>query len=317
MMKLLFPSHPLKPRLPDPGFQDEFDAAIRAGFTCELYSLEDLRVGDAGLATQRCAPPASDAQTILLRGWMMSDRLYSSLYEALVTKGYQPITNPEQYSQAHYLPNAYPLLKGWTPESLWVDSKDLAGAWDKYKLLGQPAAIVKDFVKSAKHRWNEACFIPAGTGQSRFNQILAAFLEARGKLFEKGIVLRRFYEFVQLEQDMRGQPVIEEYRLFLWDGTLLASTPAIRDEGPCDKLGTWEAIAEKFMSRFISMDIGRLENGDWMIVEVGDGGVSGLPGSIEPETFYNALRERLNRSLLPHRIAELSQSKTDAHSPTT
>lgn len=42
MMKLLFPSHPLKPRLPDPGFQDEFDAAIRAGFTCELYSLEDL-----------------------------------------------------------------------------------------------------------------------------------------------------------------------------------------------------------------------------------------------------------------------------------
>ena len=50
----------------------------------------------------------------------------------------------------------------------------------KYEQFGRPAGIVKDFVKSAKHRWNEVCFIPAATGRNRFNEILAAFIEAGG-----------------------------------------------------------------------------------------------------------------------------------------
>ena len=98
--------------------------------------------------------------------------------------------------------------------------------------LGCPAAIVKDFVKSAKHRWNEACFILAATERKRFDEILAAFLEARGTQFEKGIVLRRFHDFLKLADDIRGQPVHEENRLFMWDGLLLAATPAVRGNGP-------------------------------------------------------------------------------------
>lgn len=290
-MKLLFPNHPLKARLPDPDYQTEFDAALNAGFECELYSLEDLRAGDATLATMHCAPASTEGESIMHRSWMMSDTLYTALHGALVSKGYHPITSPEQYAQAHYLPNAYSLLKGRTPESVWVEDKDVTGAWDKYVQLGRPAAIVKDFVKSAKHRWNEACFIPAGTDSGRFNEILKAFLEARGRLFEKGIVLRRFHDLVKLADDICGQPVHEEYRLFMWDGALLAATPSIRGEGPFEKLEEWEAIADSFANRFISMDIARQLDGSWLIIEVGDGGVSGLPSSIGPETFYQALHK--------------------------
>lgn len=291
-MKILFPNHPLKARLPEPGYETEFDAALAAGFACELYSLEKLRAGDATLATHLCSVASADGEAMLHRGWMMSDSLYSKLFTALVAKGYRLVATPEQYAQAHYLPKAYKLIQGQTPESVWVEGQDVAGAWEKYKQLGHPAAIVKGFVKSAKHRWNEACFIPAGTEQKRFEEILKAFLEARGHLFEKGIVLRRFHDFVKLADDIRGQPVHEEYRLFMWRGSLLAATPAIRGNGPFDRLADWESIARKFENPFISMDIVRQQDGSWLIVEVGDGGVSGLPSSIETDLFYKTLRER-------------------------
>jgi len=296
-MKVLFPNHPLKPRLPDPGYQTEFEAARGAGFGCELYNLEDLRAGDATEATKYCGMASQSGEPIIYRGWMMSEAFYAALFGSLVARGYQPVTTPEQYAQAHYLPNAYPFLKGRTPESVWVEGKDMAGAWGKYEQRGRPAAIVKDFVKSAKHRWKEACYIPAGTERGRFDEILAAFLQARGNLFEKGIVLRRFHELVKLEDDIRGQPVHEEYRLFMWQGSLLAATPAIRGNGPFDLLGEWEAIADRFENRFISMDIARQQDGSWLIVEVGDGGVTGLPSSIETEMFYGALHEKMKERI--------------------
>ena len=291
-MKILFPNHPQKARLPDPDYESEYDAALGAGFECELYSLEDLRAGDVARAIRLCASASRANETIVHRGWMMSDVLYSTLFDALATKGYLPLSTPRQYAQAHYLPNAYKLLQGETPESVWVEGRDIAGAWEKYMEIGQPAAIVKDYVKSAKHRWKEACFIPSGTDRPRFEEILKAFLETRGNLFEKGIVLRRFHEFVKLADDIRGQPVHEEYRLFMLRGALLAGTPAIRGAGPFGNLAEWEAIARRFENPFISMDIARQENGAWLIVEVGDGGVSGLPSSIEPSDFYRTLYER-------------------------
>src|SRR5690242_817971 len=172
-MKILFPNHPLKARLPDPDYDAEFNAARKAGFECELYSLEDLRAGDATLATRLCTTASMGGEIILHRGWMVSEALYSALFATLAAKGYRLVATPEQYAQAHYLPNAYALIQGQTPESVWVEAKDVAGAWEKYKQIGQPPAIVKDFVKSAKHRWNEACFIPAGTAQKRFEEIMA------------------------------------------------------------------------------------------------------------------------------------------------
>lgn len=289
----MFPNHPQKARLPDPDYESEFDAALAAGFGCELYSLEDLRGGDVAHATRLCSAASRVNETIVHRGWMMSDVLYSTLFAALEAKGYQPLATPEQYAQAHYLPNAYKFLQGETPESVWVEGRDVAGAWEKYREFGQPAAIVKDYVKSAKHRWKEACFIPSGTERPRSEEIMKAFLETRGNLFEKGIVLRRFHEFVKLADDIRGQPVHEEYRLFMLHGALLAGTPAIRGAGPFEKLPDWEDIARRFENPFISMDIARQDNGAWLIVEVGDGGVSGLPSSIEPAAFYRTLYESI------------------------
>jgi hypothetical protein len=172
--------------------------------------------------------------------------------------------------------------------------RDLEDAWTLYQRLSDGPALVKDFVKSAKHRWNEACFIPARTIKSRFEEIIAAFLQARGSQFNKGIVFRRYHELVTLEQDLRGQPVHEEYRMFFWRGELIASTPSFRSPSPLESLGQWSEIARRLKNPFISMDVARQLDGSWLIIEVGDGGVSGLPLSIEPKTFYSELL-RLSR----------------------
>ena len=305
-MKILFPNHPLKARQPDPEYQSEFDGAVEAGFVCELYDLENLRAGDPWQAVRCCADATRAGEQIIHRGWMMSEALFAALFEVLVKKGYSPFTTPDQYSQAHYLPNAYPILEGRTPESVWVVGGDADAAWLRYAQLGQPAAIVKDFVKSAKHLWNEACFIPAGTRTARFREIVTRFVEVRGKQFEKGIVLRRFHHFVKTYDNIAGQLVDDEYRLFMLNGRLLAGTPARSGSGPFERLKEWEFIADKFSNRFISMDIACERAGGWVIVEVGDGGVSGLPQSIEPKKFFRSLRDALDSGMGPNLPPEAS-----------
>jgi hypothetical protein len=224
---------------------------------------------------------------------MMSDSLYEQLHKGLRARDYAPVTNPGQYAEAHYFPNAYKHIADFTPESRWMLGRDSDEAWGIYSYFSDGPAIVKDFVKSAKHRWAEACFIPPHTPREKLEAILKALLEDRGNQFNKGILFRRFHPLVQLETDLRGQPVYEEYRLFFFYGELVAATPALHGQGPFDEIGKWTAIAKRFQNPFISMDIARQQDASWIIIEVGDGGVSGLPLSIDSKLFYKALWQRI------------------------
>lgn len=219
----------------------------------------------------------------------MSDTLYEQLARAAQAKGYRLVTDPDQYAEAHYLPNAYAHIADETAESVWCGGRDANDAWACYSRISAGDCLIKDFVKSAKHRWHEACFIPAHTSRERFDEIFSAFLRARGNLFEKGVVFRRFHPLIELGRDLRGQPVNEEYRLFFWDGNLLAAAPSVRLPSPLDCLARWQRLARRFKSRFISLDVARAQDRDWLVIEVGDGGVSGIPDSMGVDEFYRQL----------------------------
>ena len=47
-------------------------------------------------------------------------------------------------------------------------------------------------------------------------------------------------------------------------------------------------------SRFFTMDIAKKKDEDWMIVELGDAQVAGLPERTKVEDFYRALFARIN-----------------------
>ena len=283
-MDILFPCDYNALTTPDPDFAIEVSAARAAGFVCHFFDFNALRAGDAYRL-----PKGEGA--LLYRGWMLSDTEYAGFYARLVARGWEPITPPNAYDEAHYLPLAYPKLLGETPRTEWITGRDEAEAWELYAAQFRAQdAILKDWVKSAKYRWREACFLPAGTERERFSEIFANFLSERSMLFEKGVVLREFHPFRVLHKDMRGMPLHEEYRLFFWEGELLLLPQVTLFPGPEEQLPRWTALARRFGTRFLSLDVARELSGDWWLVETGDGQVAGLPGSIAPEAFYGALR---------------------------
>lgn len=286
-MLVLFPSGPGYAQECDAEFQVEWDAALHAGLRCALYHPEALDNGsDSGICS------VDIGSECVLRGWMMPEEQYRRLSHALDSQGAQLVVPPESYTEAHYLPFAYPLLYPETPESLWMTGDSEDAAWTLYQGFKSGDAIIKDWVKSAKVRWREACFIRAESDRSAFGRIFRAFRHARGNRFNRGVVLRRFVRLATRGEDMRGFPLVDEYRLFFWHGQLLAMPEVAGAESVRAELDRWTSIAHRFSSAFLSLDVAKQEDDSWIVIEAGDGGVSGLPLSIPPDAFYQRLAER-------------------------
>ena len=161
-------------------------------------------------------------------------------------------------------------------------------AWHAARVLGPPPWIVKDHVKSAKERWAEACFVPAGATREDFERICARLLEERGDRFERGFVVRRFLPFKVWGRTPSG-PAHLEFRLFFGErpaaggGVLrMTSTWTFRTSPPSSRSA---GASRRASSPWTS----RCSRGRWAVVEVNDGGVSGLPASIDPRELFAAL----------------------------
>ncbi len=295
---LLFCNSPLQPSAPDWSFEGEVAGAHAAGFETKLFDFEALVEGDAGRALAR-VPAAGAKRPLAYRGWMLRDVDYVRLYDALVAKGYTPVTTPAAYDEAHYLPFAYPLLEAETAQTVWSDGDDLDAAWAAARLLGPGPLVVKDFVKSAKHRWREACFLPAGFDRPAFDAVCSALREDRGEHFAKGFVFRQYMPLRERGTSMLGAPVHDELRLFYWRGELLPLPAYDALPGGRPSLGRFDALARRFQSPFLTIDVALDGEDRWRVVESGDGGVSGVPPALDDADFYQALAEAM-RALPPN-----------------
>lgn len=284
---ILFPHEPAYPTKVDSAFLCEFEAAQKLGFPTGLFDHDATQRGEAEAAVKLLSD-AIGVDRLVFRGWMIPGERYSALHDALVGKGYAPYTSPDAYSEAHYIPRSYQHTKGHSPRTGWIEGDDADKAWILYQDFRDKNAIIKDWVKSAKSRWKDGCFIPAGTTEERFMEIYRVFRSDRGQLFNRGVVLREFIPIVEHGRDIRGLPIVEETRLFFWGGRLLTH-PSVTGQSPLDELPRWERVAERFNSPFITIDVAHLTDETWSIVEVGDGGVSGLPVGLDAEQFFGDL----------------------------
>ena len=83
-----------------------------------------------------------------------------------------------------------------------------------------------------------------------------------------------------------------EHRLFFLDGALLADAPyweADIDDTVAPPIEHFGQVAARVPSRFFTMDVAQRLDGAWMVVELGDAQVAGLPEKAEVASFYNAL----------------------------
>ncbi len=299
-MRLLFNQDPMNPRISDAAYAHEVAAAERLGITCSLVSFEALvDEGDAERAVLRVAPASEEGEIGVYRGWMVTPKQYAALYDALADRRVTLVNSPEQYEHCHYLPRWYKTLEGHTPRSVWTQAGDtsLARLMVLLQSFGDRPVIVKDFVKSRKHEWAEACFIPSAADAEAVARVTGRFLELQGDDLSGGLVLREFMDFEPLAPHVRsGMPLTREFRLFFLDGEPI-QVSRYWDQGDyageTPPLEYFTRLAANVESRFFTMDVAKTKQGEWLVVELGDAQVSELPEDADLDGIFGKLKEAI------------------------
>ena len=175
---------------------------------------------------------------------------------------------------------------------MWEDQGTVESALALTKGL-EGSYIVKDYVKSRKHEWYDACFIKDIANKKNAERIISSFIERQDSDLVGGVVLRQYEKLRLLSfHDKSGMPISEEYRVFVFAGRIMLiddywqghQKVSFSDE---DRL--WiEGMVKKINSNFVTLDIARREDGELIVIELGDGQVSGLQ-QIKPTVFYRTL----------------------------
>jgi hypothetical protein len=233
--------------------------------------------GGAGRAVAR----VGDGGGAVYRGWMLASDRYAAFAEALTARGVTLRTSGGQYSRAHELPGWYPALAPVTPAAVWTagdGEEEFRAACER---LGPGPAVLRDYVKSMKHYWHEAAYIPDAAGRAAAWKVAARFRELRGEEFTGGFVLRRFERFTSAEA--RTWWVGGTCRLL----TAHPDTPG--DLPPAIDLVPFTALIGSLALPFVTADLALRADGTWRVIELGDGQVSDRPASSEPAAFINAV----------------------------
>jgi hypothetical protein len=274
---VVFPADVLHPRRVGDHFAAEADAARAAGLTVGLVDHDGLsRPDGADAAVARVGGTGA----AVYRGWMLTADRYRDFFEALTRRGVRLRTTPQMYRRAHELPGWYPALAAHTPPSTWTVG---AGRGDfdhaRRELSGGPA-VVRDYVKSAKHYWDEAMFIPDLNDGDQAWAVASRLRELRDDEFVGGFVLRRFEPFVSTE-----------IRTWWWNGTCRLIGPHLDTaQAPAPDgldLSTVAAEVTGLGLSFVTVDLARRDDGQWRVVELGDGQVSDRPAAITPDSLVD------------------------------
>lgn len=300
-MTILFPSGYGNGRRVDEAFEREAEAALEAGLTVVLFH-QQLWDGDGEIQLYGEASGLS-----LYRGWMMKPEEYRSFYDKLSEMGLSLFTSPDQYETMHIFPNVYKDLEKYTPKTLFFP---LHARMDVEEIRGELGEfLIKDYVKSAKNTDFPAYFDRDVT-QEEFERWMERFYEIRGELLTGGIQAK---QYVRLK---RYGGRTNEYRVFYLSGRILSVSrnslqPLYAAELPRELAeifcglfsNTEQCHAESPLwhmkekgkhilppGSFYTIDFAEREDGEWIVIEAGDGGVSGLSEGQDYAVFYRSIK---------------------------
>ncbi|GAB2807356.1 ATP-grasp domain-containing protein [Actinocorallia aurea] len=278
-LTVLFCADPLRPRRVDEHFLPEAETLRASGGAPVLLDLEALRRGDAAEAVRR-VPRGIGA--LWYRGWMLTAAEYQELAKALAARGAPLMTPPDGYQRAHELPGWYETFAGLTPPSVWFPL--LPGELPARAPLAEAAGrlphgplVVKDYVKSRKHEWGEACFVPDSADLDVLVRVVHRMVELQEDFLNGGVVLRAYEEYSTAEA-----------RVWWVDGdpVLVGPHPDTPGADAFPDLDPVRPAVRALGCRFVTTDLARRSDGAWRVVEVGDGQVSDLPRGADAGDLY-------------------------------
>jgi ATP-grasp domain, R2K clade family 2 len=293
----LFCESPFQTNKVEEDFEDQFISAKENGFETLLFNFEDLTSADRFSVATKRIKPIEKLVNVIYRGWMLTPKQYSILYNDLLSKNFKLINTVEEYQNCHYLPDSLKFIENRTPKTVFEkfdNENSIDKLLEKAKEFGQKSVILKDYVKSEKHDWETACFVADASDKNKLKRSINKLVELRGKYLNEGIVVRELVELNDLTTHSKsGMPLTEEYRLFFYNKKLVGSYEYWEEgEYKLSKPDTteFEEIAKSVESNFFSMDIARQKNGELIIIELGDGQVAGLPYKTDRNEFYKQLK---------------------------
>ncbi len=299
MKTIILPGHPIETNKPDPEFEKEYESAKKFGKVF-FFNLEEFAFDNELLAKLSAAE--TPKEDIFYHGWMMNAGQYRAFYLALQDKGYRLTNVPGHHTFCNYFDSWYPHLEGLTPKSIMVHDSNLWKIVDAaldFREETKSALIIKDAVKSLKHDWFKACFIPVHANGIEVAKIIGTFLEAKLTHFDlkKPIVIRKFEDLVSVGKHPKsGMPLSHEYRTYVYKGQVLLQAPYWEVDYPTKAEPDpkfiqmlIKEIGSKCGSQLYTIDTALKKDGWWTCIEIGDGQVSMLPDRADKDEFFKKL----------------------------
>lgn len=252
-MQFLYPSSLLNPRTVDEHFAAEatlFQSVAKYDTTMNFVR---------GLSSEK----------VLYRGWMLSKDEYDALEKSVAQAGARLCVSASEYSRNHYFENWYGHFESLTADSYAFSMHDegVAGFLSQTNVADQQF-VIKSSTKSAKEYWDTACFAPS---LDALPGVISTFKEIAEPRADENLIVRVFENYVE-----------GEMRLWWWNGD-----PLVCDRHPQSAICSWrdylqvsefltrlQTCVQDFGSQFITTDIKLRSDGNFRIIEVGDGQVS-------------------------------------------
>lgn len=308
-LKVIFPCNPLNRREVDPEYLAEYNAVKLMDGTVRLFDFDQFRIilkdmpadlegiGDLYKVFSDQSE-ALEPREWMYRGWMMNTHEYEMFYKLCRESLYmQLINSPAQYNACHMFPLVYSYLKDHAIHMYVQEKSGDEFDYDAMKshfeeVYGSDQSdrtlFVKDWVKSAKGS-KDASIIFDWCDKERTIRTVQSLRESRGAHFNEGYVFKKMMDF-----QMRPDGYTEEWRAFFVNDVLVSFCPTHGSGGSSFAPPQWLLnVAKKIPSNFYTIDVGVLHDGSMMVIETGDGGVSGLSPDQFPLAFYSHLYAKM------------------------
>lgn len=176
----------------------------------------------------------------------------------------------------------------WASSEEMMDDKSYSGPY-----------IVKGITNSKKHMWKTHMF-----AEDRLAALqVMSRLQEDALLAAQPIVFREYVPLKRLATGLNGMPITKEFRFFFCYGELLVGgfywSSHVAD---LEQVPDWREVPGAFLEQvnkrirdhvnFYVVDIAQTATGDWMVVELNDGQMSG-PSECDLDALYGRLAEVL------------------------
>ena len=225
-------------------------------------------------------------------GYIPDAARYRAIYDAASLKNIRLFNALDQHTRAQEFDVAYPHLQDLTPRSLILHAP--ADCQMAAREIGFPM-FLKGAVQSRKARGWRAC---VAHNEAELNELAAHLWNLENR--SRGRVVARELVALRHARTHDDFPLGREYRVFVLHAEILSLGYYWPGADPLAALSHVEeqavrelaiCAAKRLQVPYIAVDIGQLESGEWIVIEVGDAQFAGLSCN-SPLGLWNGLLQK-------------------------